>query len=84
MLDVFQSVLENHRKDDFKNRNLQKLPEERTLGIRWDIEIDLFKLKVELKKKPMTQRRKLSIVSSIYNPLGFVASFILRGTALPR
>ena len=73
---VLKSVPENHRKDCVKNKDLDgKLPEERALGICWDTERDTFKFQIDLKEKPMTQRGMLSVVSSIYHPLEFVAPF---------
>ena len=80
---VLKSVPENHRKDGVKNRGLDgKLPEERALGICLDTEKDTFKFRIDLKEKPMTQRGMLSIVSSVYDTLGFVAPFILKGKRL--
>ena len=80
-----KSVPENHRKDGAKNRDVDgKLPEASVLGICWDIERDTFKFQIDLKEKRVTQRGMLSIVSSIYDPLGFVAPFILRGKRLPQ
>ena len=80
---VLKSVPENHRKDGVKNRDLDgKLPEERALGICLDTEKDTFKFRIDLKEKPMTQRGMLSIVSSVYDTLGFVATFILKGKRL--
>ena len=80
---VLKSVPKNQRKDGVKNRDLDgKLPEERALGIYWDIERDTFKFQIDIKEKPMTRRGMLSIVSSIYDPLGFVAPFILKGKRL--
>ena len=75
---VLKSVAD-HRKDSVKNKDLDgKLPKERALGICWDFERDTFKFQIDLKEKPMTQREMLSNVSSIYDPLGFVAPFILK------
>ena len=77
---VLKSVPENHRKESLKNKDLDgKLPEEWALGICWDIERDTFKFQIDLKEILMTRRGMFSIVSSIYDPLGFVAPFILKG-----
>ena len=59
-----------------------KLPEKRALAICWDIERETFNFQIDLKEKPMTQRGILSIVTSIYDPLGFVTPFILKGKRL--
>ena len=80
---VLKSVLENHRKDGVKKRDLDgKLPEERALGICWDAERYIFKFQIDIKEEPMTRRGMLSIVSSIYDSLGFVAPSILKGKRL--
>ena len=53
------------------------LPIERVLGVQWSIEHDLFKFTVFIPAKPITRRGILSMVSSVYDPLGFLAPFIL-------
>ena len=50
-----------------------KLPIQRTLGLHWDMTSDKFWFNVVLKDKPNTHRGILSLVSSVYDPLGFVA-----------
>ena len=70
---VLQSVPQCHRRSGVKNVDLDgSLPEERALGIYWDIDKDIFKFKINLTEKPITRRGILSIISSIYDPLGFV------------
>lgn len=52
---------------------------ERALGILWSIETDCFRFFFCLKDQPATQRGILSTVTSLYDPLGFVAPFLLTG-----
>ena len=52
---------------------------ETALGVLWNIEEDVFKFKENMKEKPKTRRDMLSTLSSVYDPLGFVAPFILQG-----
>ncbi|KAG7453482.1 hypothetical protein JOB18_018614 [Solea senegalensis] len=52
---------------------------ERALGIHWHIESDTFRFRVCLKDQPATRRGILSTVASLYDPLGFVAPFLLTG-----
>ena len=59
------------------NINLDDLPSEKTLGLLWDVNKDKFTFKINLKEKPVTRRGILSVSSSIYDPLGFVAPVIL-------
>ena len=61
------------------NFNNQSLPTETALGVLWNIEEDIFTFKVNMKEKPKTRRDMLSTLSNVYDPLGFVAPFILQG-----
>ena len=53
------------------------LPVERALGVRWNVETDQFVFRMQLKRKPPTRRGLLSVVSSVYDPLGFISPFLL-------
>ena len=50
---------------------------ERVLGLEWDVRNDQCKFQVNVKNKPPTRRGMLSILSSVFDPLGFAASVIL-------
>ena len=50
---------------------------ERALGIQWDIKKDQLRFSVQLKANPVTRRGILSTISSIYDPLGFIAPLLL-------
>ena len=52
---------------------------ERALGVQWCVEADEFQFRVQVKDNPLTRRGVLSTVASVYDPLGFVAPFILIG-----
>lgn len=47
-----------------------KLSLERALGLNWYIQSDTFKFKITIRDRPFTQRGLLSVVCSIYDPLG--------------
>lgn len=51
---------------------------ERALGVHWNIQSD-FKIHIQLKGQPTTRHGILSTVASIYDPLGFVAPYVLNG-----
>ncbi|XP_049329531.1 uncharacterized protein LOC125794101 [Astyanax mexicanus] len=53
--------------------DLEDLPIERALGVHWSAENDVFKFHVAPKEQPCTRRGILSTVSSMYDPLGFLA-----------
>lgn len=55
---------------------------ERALGVQWCVFSDDFQFRVTVKERPLTRRGVLSTVASIYDPLGFVAPFLLRGKLL--
>ena len=52
--------------------------------MQWDIARDCFQFEVTLRDKPSTRRRILSLVSSVYDPLGFIAPFTLLGRFILR
>ena len=52
---------------------------ERALGVQWCLESDKFQLCISLKDSPITKRGILSVISSIYDPLGISGPFILLG-----
>ena len=55
----------------------ETLPVGRALGVRWNVKSDEFVSKMQLKRKPPTQRSLQSVVSSVYDPLGFISPFLL-------
>lgn len=52
---------------------------ERALIIHWDIENKYFAFEIQLKYKSVTSRRMLPTISTVYDPLGIAASFVLEG-----
>nr|XP_046208328.1 uncharacterized protein LOC124037560 [Oncorhynchus gorbuscha] len=52
---------------------------ERALGVLWCVASDEFQFRVVVKERPLTRRGVLSTVASVYDPLGFVAPFVLAG-----
>ena len=58
------------------------LPDQRSLGIRWNIVTDTFTFQAPDTNKPYTRRGLLSVVNSLFDPLGFLAPVIIRGRLL--
>jgi len=52
---------------------------DRALGVGWNLRNDSFTFNIKLKEEPKTRRGILSAVSSIYDPLGLISPFILKG-----
>ena len=62
--------------------DLDALPAQHTLGIQWDLGKDVLTFGVNLPDKPFARRGVLSIVNSIYDPLGLAAPVVLVGKLL--
>ena len=76
---VLHLIPETFRRNHVKDKDLGcKLPDEQALGILWNVEVDTLGFKVAIKEKPLTRRGMLSTVSSIYDPLGLGAHFLLK------
>ncbi|XP_041845165.1 uncharacterized protein LOC121642470 [Melanotaenia boesemani] len=57
-------------------------PDGQVIGIQWSVENDTFSFSVRIRDQPPTRRGILSVVSSLYDPLGFVAPFVLSGKSI--
>ncbi|XP_033099360.1 uncharacterized protein LOC117103009 [Anneissia japonica] len=55
------------------------LPTERTLGILWGAGSDALQFSSCVRERPSTRRGVLSMVSSIFDPLGFLSPYVLNG-----
>ena len=53
------------------------LPTERTLGVCWDSQKDTLGIQIKEKEPVCTRRAVLSIMSSVYDPLGLVCPYVL-------
>jgi len=50
-------------------------PMERALGVQWWTNSDSFKFQLNVPERSMTSHGILSVVSGLYDPLGFLASY---------
>ena len=62
--------------------DLDELPSERALGLLWNVEEDSYQFDIKYIEQPQTKRGLLSIVCSVYDPMGFVSPFVLGGKRL--
>ncbi len=83
---VLSSIPIEDRAKEVKDLDLSHniLPMERALGVQWSTETDMLTFKVQIQAKQSTRRGILSVVSSIYDPLGFLAPVILPAKQLLR
>lgn len=72
---VLLSVTEERRANKMMELDLDadQFPTERALGLQWCTETDMFQFRTLVREQPQTRRGILSVVSSLYDPLGFLA-----------
>ncbi|XP_028417119.1 uncharacterized protein LOC114541385 [Dendronephthya gigantea] len=75
---VVESLPESERASVVKNLDFDCWSMERALGVQWNITSDKFGFTIVIKDRPATRRGILSIVGSVYDPLGFAVPFILQ------
>ena len=63
---------------------LDNAPEQRTLGVAWDVKRDVFVMRVNIPDKAFTRRGILSVVNTTFDPLGMASPIVLRGRLLQR
>ena len=80
-IEVLKSIPDEYRKDGVKDKdlNLGILPEDKALGVKWNIQEDMLEFFIKMDDKPATQRGVLAALSSVYEPLGLGAPFLLKG-----
>ena len=54
----------------------------KALGVIWDVKEDVFKIRVDVKKKDVTRKSMLSTIASMYDPLGLVSPCVITGKML--
>ena len=79
--ELLSSVPEADRSKNVKDIDLdcEAIPAEKALGVMWTVETDTLGFHVTAAQTPDTRRGILSTVSSLYDPLGMAAPFVLIG-----
>ena len=79
--DVLSAIPEEDRKVGVKDQDLLtgKVPEERALGVLWNTDNDTLCFNINIMEKSLTRTGLLAMLSSIYDPLGLVSPFLLKG-----
>ena len=75
--EVMATIPEEERAKSVKNLDLEKLPIDRALGMHWNIEEDEISFRIAEPREVNTRRKVLSLVSSIYDPLGLACPLVL-------
>ena len=83
-IDVMEAFPMADRAKDVRDLDLRSdsLPAQRSLGVYWNLENDAFTFRVSLPEKPFTRRGVLSVVNSVYDPLGLAVPVMLEGRKL--
>ena len=79
---MLQSIPPDLRANPLLDLDLDQLPLERALGVYWDAQSDTFKFQAVQAGKPSTKRGVLSVVSSLFDPLGFLSPFVFSAKIL--
>ena len=86
--DVLVEIPEHERASSVVNLDIGDLPTTCTLGLKWNVEADKLiwdvstKFKHLVETKPVTRRGILAIVSSLFDPLGFIAPYTMEAKLL--
>lgn len=75
--EVLEAIPSSARAPSVANLDLEDLPIDRVLGTQWNIEADILSFRIEEKLVPDTRKGVLSLIYSIYDPLGFAAPLVL-------
>ena len=81
---LIAAIPESERAKTVVNLELEQLPTKSALGMKWNIENDKFvweisdKLMSAKSKKPVTRQSIVSVMYSLFDPLGFIAPYIMK------
>ena len=80
-IEVLKSIPNECRKDGVKDKdlNLGILPEDKALGVKWNIQEDTLGFIIKMDDKPATRRGLRASMSSVYVPLDLGAPFLFKG-----
>ena len=70
--EVLHVIPDNDKAPSIVNLDSHELPVEKTLGVYWNSASDEFMVKVRVDQKAATRRGVLSMVSQVFDPLGFM------------
>ena len=75
---VLNTIPSGEKSKRLVERELDAPLEDRVLGVYWNVDQDVLGYRVMRTHRPATKRGILSVLSSLYDPLGLAGPFILR------
>ena len=84
--EILEEIPDSELTKELKSIDLgmDEQPVERALGMQWNVELDKFQYRIIPKNKQFTRIGILSIVSSIYDLVGFVSLSPMKPITMPR
>ena len=80
--DILKEISPENVSPKIVNLDLDDLPIEKGLSLSWRLNLDMLTFKVGNKNIPETKRGILSMVSSIFNPMGLISLIIVQAKFL--
>ncbi|XP_059096787.1 uncharacterized protein LOC131891276 [Tigriopus californicus] len=81
---VLAAFPDSEQASELVNIDIKDAPLQRTLGVAWKVDEDIFKIQVDVPERPFTRRGILSVINSLYDPLGYASPVVLTGRLLQR
>ena len=75
--EIFKHIQQEERAPDFKDLDVTNFPAEQILGFQWDANSNEFLFNFNVKEEVATMRKLLSTIADLYDPLGFVAPWVM-------
>lgn len=85
-IDVLRVFPVEDHANDIKDLDLggETIPTQRSLGLSWEVATDTFTFRASVSNKPFICCGVLSVINSLFNPLGFVVPVTIQGKFLLR
>ncbi|XP_056009556.1 uncharacterized protein LOC130051563 [Ostrea edulis] len=84
-VDFMEAFLMDDLEKNLKNFKVcETLPVQHNLGMSWDLNKDMFVFQIADNEKPLTKRRLLSTMKSLFDSLGFISPVTISGKIFQR
>ena len=82
--EVIEHFPQSERAESVKIVEFDKSIIEKTLGVAWNVTNDKFVVKVSVNCKPFTRRGIVSVINSLFDPIGILSPVVLKGRLIQR